>query len=817
MKSAKNIIYKVLSVALLAAVWMLASCDSGFVQKAAESGNTNVTVTVSAGNARTVSPEGRILVDKDWDITFKPTGITTGADEIKSKLNWGESTGISGSFLVPPGTYTVSVHSTPRGWTGQTDNVVVTASGSVPVTVFVRREHTGTGTGTFSYTLTCLDDAPPKELTAELQPVDGGTSVGLELTPPEASSYIFRATDVPAGYYQLSVVYTNPNTKEQTELVKYKLDSLIEIIGDLETTGTGEFSILSPEPLRIYYAVMEESAADYIGSGIFDRYPAMFDTLMRYNTDVSKEINVLDAVPVFRKEYIDHLAGGKTVDVYGYIDDGFYSYSVTKTGVTIFCDAFIADGAAGDEILVSWEEGSPGDFSLEVNGGVAVSVTDVAFPAGTVTVTVDNPELYTSTSTPFLKFSQTEVAPPVTQFTTPPGSGYYVVSGGEPGTYVLADATTSPAVLWTPDTDSKNIYVVPQSGISETMILPEAEAISISDSSKRGFCFDDRLNLYVASDSGVTRYDRQSAGTYTANSSLPILSDQTVTGVAFDTATNILWVLTYINSTYTLRGYDNPAGYAVDAPSVTYDYIGTYSGSGAEISSFAVHNGTVYLAMPELTEQVSLIHNIYTADCPDSNVSAVITPLKDIEDLAGAAGISDNAVISDMSVVDGALYVLFREVSYNEESSSNFSNLTDNYSRGGVIKLNITGNVSVDTNNVSVDTNFGTGGILGWTTESAGTVSEGQDTYNCYWPAPGSTDRFYGPSRFIAVAPKKLVIADDGGYYEDSGVIQKNRVVTVDLSGSQPGMTVKELDAADIEFDDTLSASGFGLFTSTGN
>lgn len=802
MKSAKNIIYKVLSVALLAAVWILASCDSGFVQKAAESGNTNVTVTVSAGNARTVSPEGRILDDKDWDITFKPTGITTGADEIKSEL-----TGISGSFLVPPGTYTVSVHSTPSGWTGQTDNVVVTASGSVPVTVFVRREHTGTGT--FSYTLTCLDDAPPDELTAELQPVDGGKPVVLELIRPELSfEYLFHKTEVPAGYYQLSVVYTNPNnTKEQTELVKYKLDSLIEIIGGLETTGTGEFSI-SPEPPRTYYAVMEESAADYIGSGIFDDYPAMFDTLMRYNTDVLKWIYVLDAVPVFRKEYIDHLDGEKTVDVYRYIGDGHYS--VTENGVTISCDAFIADGAAGDEIPVSWEEVSPGDFSLEVNGGVAVSVTGGAFPPGTVTVTVDNPELYTGT--PFLKFSQPADAPLPTQFTTPPGSGYYVVSGGEPGTYVLADATTSPAVLWT-GTDSKNIYVVPQSGISETMVLPEA--ISISDSSKRGFCFDDRLNLYVASDSGVTRYDRQSAGTYTANSFLTILSDQTVTGVAFDTATNILWVLTYSGSTYTLQGYDNPAGYA-DVSAVTYDYIGTYSGSGAEISSFAVHNGTVYLAMPELMEQVSLIHNIYTADCPDSNVSAVITPLKDIEDLAGAAGISDNAVISDMSVVDGALYVLFREVSYNEESSSNFSNLTDNYSRGGVIKLNITGNVSVDTNNVSVDTNFGTGGILGWTTESAGTVSEGQDTYNCYWPAPGSTDRFYGPSRFIAVAPKKLVIADDGGYYEDGSVTQKNRVVTVDLSGSQPGMTVKELNTV-VEFDDTLSASGFGSFTSTGN
>lgn len=804
MKAAKNIIYKVLSVALLAAVWMLASCDSGFVQKAAESGNTNVTVTVSAGNARTVSPEGRILDDTDWDITFKPTGITTGADEIKSKLNWGELTGISGSFLVPPGTYTVSVHSTPSGWTGQTDNVVVTASGSVPVTVFVRREHTGTGT--FSYTLTCLDYAPPApdELTAELQPVDGGTSVGLELTLPEASSYTFRATDVSAGYYQLSVVYTNPDTKEQTELVKYKLDSLIEIIGGLETTGTGEFSI-SPEP-RIYYAVMDESAADYIGSGIFEYYPAMFDDLMRDNTDVSKTINVLDAVPVFRKEYIEHLAGEKTVDVCRYIDGGYYS--VTKNGVTISCDAFIADGAAGDEIPVSWLEVSPGDFSLEVNGGVAVSVTDVAFPPGTVTVTVDNPERYTGT--PFLKFSQPDAAPPVTQFTTPPGSGYYVVNGDEPGTYVLADATTSPAVLWT-GTDSKNIYVVPQSDISETMVLPEA--ISISDSSKRGFCFDDRLNLYVASDSGVKRYD-QSNGTYTANSFLTILNDQTVTGVAFDTATNILWVLTYINSTYTLQGYDNPAKYEVDATSsvtVTYDYIGTYSVPGAEISSFTVHDGTVYLAMPELTEQVSLIHNIYTAVCPVSNELAEISLSKGIEDLAADAGISeisDNAVISDMSVVDGALYVLFREVSlYDEDLSTNFSNSAHNYSRGGVIKLNITGNVSVDKT-------FGTSGILGWTTESAGTVSEG--AYNCYWPAPGSTDRFYGPSRFIAVAPKKLVIADDGGYYEDSSVIQKNRVVTVDLSGSQPGMTVTGLDTK-VEFDDNLAASGFGPVSSTGN
>lgn len=194
------------------------------------------------------------------------------------------------------------------------------------------------------------------------------------------------------------MAYTNPNTNtgEQTELVKYKLDSLIEIIGSLETTGTGEFSI-SPELLRTYYAVMEQPAGTDIGSGIFEYYPAMFDTLMCYNMDVSKEINVLDQVPVFRKEYIDHLTGGKTVDVYGYIGGGYYTYSVTKDGVTISCDKFITTGTAGEEIPVSFAGVSLGVSSLEVNDGVAASATDASFPAETVTVTVDNLEQYIST------------------------------------------------------------------------------------------------------------------------------------------------------------------------------------------------------------------------------------------------------------------------------------------------------------------------------------------------------------------------------------------------------------------------------------
>lgn len=60
------------------------------------------------------------------------------------------------------------------------------------------------------------------------------------------------------------------------------------------------------------------------------------------------------------------------------------------------------------------------------------------------------------------------------------------------------------------------------------------------------------------------------------------------------------------------------------------------------------------------------------------------------------------------------------------------------------------------------------------------------------------------------------MIADDGGYYDEGDVVQKNRVVTVDLSGSQPGMTVTGLDTK-VEFDDNLAASGFGPVSPTGN
>ncbi len=72
---------------------------------------------------------------------------------------------------------------------------------------------------------------------------------------------------------------------------------------------------------------------------------------------------------------------------------------------------------------------------------------------------------------------------------------------------------------------------------------------------------------------------------------------------------------------------------------------------------------------------------------------------------------------------------------------------------------------------------------------------------------------FYGPEKFVAIKPKKLVIADDGAYIyideaDDSKTTVKdiNRVVTVDL-------TTKSISAKDVDvtFSKTLSAGGTSI------
>lgn len=141
---------------------------------------------------------------------------------------------------------------------------------------------------------------------------------------------------------------------------------------------------------------------------------------------------------------------------------------------------------------------------------------------------------------------------------------------------------------------------------------------------------------------------------------------------------------------------------------------------------------------------------------------------------------------------EGALYLLLSRVSvgsmnqvYGDDMTPEQSvGLAENYSLGAVLKIN------PDT--LALDTSFGSQGYLGLADTSqtisginaTDAVTDGTVVYH----GPTSSNDasvFYGPQGFVAIMPKKLVIADAGFTMSKDGVqakiTKKSRIITVDL------------------------------------
>lgn len=183
-----------------------------------------------------------------------------------------------------------------------------------------------------------------------------------------------------------------------------------------------------------------------------------------------------------------------------------------------------------------------------------------------------------------------------------------------------------------------------------------------------------------------------------------------------------------------------------------------------------------------------------------------------------------NPVISDMLYQDGAVYVIVNDY---QITSANYPI----YSRGAVLKCIPGGLVTttglaakVDKTEISGMYNYiddsGTKNHL--YSDSALTqkfVVEGDKRFNIsenwnyifpdiYAPTGLQSNFFYCPSKFIAIKPKKLVIADDGiAFYtnNDGALCQKNlnRVAYVDLENFAAGVTSS--DNVSVEFDKEAS------------
>ena len=147
--------------------------------------------------------------------------------------------------------------------------------------------------------------------------------------------------------------------------------------------------------------------------------------------------------------------------------------------------------------------------------------------------------------------------------------------------------------------------------------------------------------------------------------------------------------------------------------------------------------------------------------------------------------------ITDMTVIGGKLYALF--ASCFESKISNAGNYS---SGGGVLRINYSGNLSVDTT-------FGTDGVAGYSNNLKERTSnpcvgwiiyDGENNNPSYWSKKdiNSNLEFNNPQKIIAIKPDELVIAENGiARTSDDMYSFYNlaRAVTMDLNGKIKSVT----------------------------
>lgn len=237
-------------------------------------------------------------------------------------------------------------------------------------------------------------------------------------------------------------------------------------------------------------------------------------------------------------------------------------------------------------------------------------------------------------------------------------------------------------------------------------------------------------------------------------------------------------------------------------------------GNNGNIFSFAIQGNNLYVSYSDGSTYY-LQRATITENADGTFAVSKIGSAKSVSDLGVSGGITDIAIL-----YDGTVYVLVSNIGeVPEDSSDTFFYKYDDesntmYSRGALLKIQ------------STDSGFEVVDTLGWTDSfrSIEPVGNPSYTYNgktanlkpltAYIPSLSeSSNKFYGPRRFVAIKPKEISIADCGANFvmpTDSKygkMFEHNRVLTVSLSNFAIS-NVTELK--NIKFSNlTLSGTGF--------
>lgn len=216
--------------------------------------------------------------------------------------------------------------------------------------------------------------------------------------------------------------------------------------------------------------------------------------------------------------------------------------------------------------------------------------------------------------------------------------------------------------------------------------------------------------------------------------------------------------------------------------------------------NFCVYNNIAYILKEGEDGEYSI--SSFDMNSEDDPIPAIKTISFDLNDVIGF-NLYDYAHIEDILYQDGYIYLLYKE-SASDLSDSNMKI----FSRGAVLRVNLTdGSVTASgftSNSLTRDEIQlqGFDGDNAMYTDPELTIpkfppltqNQKNNNYPEYIYFPSENDNcFYGPTKFVAVKPKKLVISDEGlAFYTDNDALRYrnvNRIVYVDLDNFANGIS----------------------------
>ncbi|MBQ6056257.1 MAG: hypothetical protein IJL34_01160 [Treponema sp.] len=329
-------------------------------------------------------------------------------------------------------------------------------------------------------------------------------------------------------------------------------------------------------------------------------------------------------------------------------------------------------------------------------------------------------------------------------------------------------------------------------GLAAFDTIEEGQSInsSLLDGAITDFCFDGNCNLYVVTGSSIVKYAYSLFSGYSLDEegSLPDAKSE-INAISCDTTNGYIFYL----SGGTVYVYDPSSltTYTLDDVSVDEEVYDRFSKTddvnysySTEITNIAVSNHTLYIAMDVIQRggdepETAQIIARYTYEKSDESIA--LTRYGYVA--AGASEVfSDTSsvavTVNDMMVQDSKLYVLV-----SQQAGRSSSSVTH---RGALLTI-------TDNNGSLTLTSYGA-----------------NDNNYAKKALDKDEKTFYAPQKFLAVMPKKLVIADEGFWIDESnnyGVV--NRVVTVDLAEDVKDYSSEAVNV-NVSFDLNISISACG-------